>query len=128
MSDYRRELNERIARAERILPSLSVAARTHYCDEALVNLIDAGWNETRAWDACEVDRYERAFATRYPECAHRFVHEFGGLTIGIDGRAINVGLIRDYKYPSRSFLNRPSALGFTPSVKQTFFAMTHSAS
>jgi hypothetical protein len=100
MTDYQRERerSERRNQAEAKLSSLSPRTRAQFCDEVLVNLLDAGWSEERVWDAVELHEFENRFAAAYPICVHEALLKFGGITIGIDGRSIRVGSIVEYKY------------------------------
>jgi len=100
MTDYQHdhERRERRNQAEAKLSLLSPKTTARFCDEVLVNLLDAGWSEERVWDAAELHEFESRFAAAYPICVHEALLKFGGITIGIDGRGIRIGSIVEYKY------------------------------
>jgi hypothetical protein len=50
--------------------------------------------------------FESRFAADYPICVHEVLLKFGGMTIGIDGRAIRVGSIVEYEYIFPDLLER----------------------
>lgn len=89
--EYHETQRARRNRAEAQLKDLSDCSRRKFCDEVLVNLMDAGWHEGRTWDVVPLTEFERRFHFPYPPIVHQVLMEFGGLKIGLGGRIIVVG-------------------------------------
>ncbi|MFN7562957.1 MAG: hypothetical protein ACK5TH_14340 [Prosthecobacter sp.] len=102
MTDYhdvQREWSERRLHAETMLSSLSQKNRARFCEEALLHLLDAGWNDERVWNATDLNEHARCFETACPDCVHEVFRSFGGLSIGFEGRHVSVGQLAEYDCP-----------------------------
>jgi hypothetical protein len=93
--DYRKAQQARLKRAESLFTSLSPATRIRFNDDVLINLLDAGWHEGRAWDGERLSEFQRLFSSNPPSTAQEVLKEFGGLEIGLSGRTIQIGEIKD---------------------------------
>ncbi|MES2596323.1 MAG: hypothetical protein V4662_13345 [Verrucomicrobiota bacterium] len=102
--DVQRERSERRSRAQAMLSLMSEKTRTRFCDEALLNLVDAGWHDERVWNSTELDGHESRFEVACPDCVHEVFCCFGGLTIGIEGRHVCVGQVAEYDCPVPALL------------------------
>lgn len=69
--------------------------RTRFSDEVLINLLHAGWHEGRAWDDERLSEFQSRFTSIPPSTAQEVLKEFGGLEIGLSGRTIQIGKIKD---------------------------------
>ena len=109
MTDYydvSRKWNERRLRAATMLSALSEKTRARYCEEALLHLLDAGWNDERVWNAPDLNEHESRFEVACPDCVHQVFRSFGGLSIGIEGRRVSVGQLAEYDCPAPVLLGR----------------------
>lgn len=95
--DYRKAQQARLNRAKSLVTSLSSATRTRFRfnDGVLINLLDAGWHEGRAWDDERSSEFQSRFTSIPPSIAREVLKEFGGLDIGLNGRRIQIGKIDD---------------------------------
>ena len=95
LNDYRQQQQARRRNAEHLLKSVSQSSKTRFSDEVLLNLLDAGWHEGRAWDDELLSEFQSRFTVVPPPTALEVLREFGGLEIGLSGRTIRVGEIDD---------------------------------
>jgi hypothetical protein len=95
LNEYRKQQEARRGNAEHLLKSVSQSAKARFSDEVLLNLLDAGWHEGRAWDDELLSEFQSRFTVVPPPTALEVLREFGGLDIGLSGRMIQIGEITE---------------------------------